>query len=790
MALSLVPIASWAQDAAPATPAPAAAPADAGAAPATPPPATAAPADSGAATPAAPAAGDTGTTPATPAPAGDATATQAPAAGDATATPAAPAVAPDLKTLVDNFWHYGKIARYDLATAAGNQILASSPAPADVLTAFEQSSSDRKDNLDEWLLRWQNVAAMKDVTTKIVAIINQGYAARASDPDAIKTNIERLSNGERAYLNGLDRLRASGELAVPFMVDYLRDSSKAQFQPAIRRALIELGHLSLSPLLAATEMKDADTLATICGVLGDLGYRDAVPYLAKIVASADTTEPVKTAASDAISRIKAAGGNDVDYANATPGDLFYSLAERFYYDQSAVKPDPKQPASYIWYWADDKGLTKIDVPNPIFDDLMAMRSAEYALSLGTSSEAQALWLVANYKREVDLPEGQKDGTRADNQPSAHFYGVDSGAHYLNIALQRALHDHNPALALRVIKSLQEIAGEPGALPDGTGPLVDAMNYPDRLVRFEAAFALAGAMPVQPFKGQEHVVPLLADAMAQTGKLSVLLLLPKQDDVNSMSESLKGAGYAVAGGIDADSAVAASTNVPAIDVVLTSEDVSAAEVDKLFLLLNGSPRLAGAARLVMVKNQASPYEQRAVNDQLLSVTEAKDVENLKPAIHDALSKAGSLPSDPAVADEYATRAGQFLEKIAISNSPVLDIASAKTVLLTALSDTRPDIVKLAGNVLALLKDKDAQTGLLAAATDEKAADDVKISLFKSLATNAKYFGDQLDSSTLQPLEDAVDKATNNDVRSAAAEAHGALNLPADQAKTLILEQFKH
>ena len=86
--------------------------------------------------------------------------------------------------------------------------------------------------------------------------------------------------------------------------------------------------------------------------------------------------------------------------------------------QCECQSDPRRLVSYMWYWTEDKGLTKIDVPNPIFSDLMAMRSAEYALTLGTSQEAQALWLVANYKREVDLPEGQKDATRADNQPSA------------------------------------------------------------------------------------------------------------------------------------------------------------------------------------------------------------------------------------------------------------------------------------------------------------------------------------------------------------------------------------
>jgi hypothetical protein len=267
-------------------------------------------------------------------------------------------------------------------------------------------------------------------------------------------------------------------------------------------------------------------------------------------------------------------------------------------------------------------------------------------------------------------------------------------------------------------------------------------------------------------------------------------MPKQDDLNSMTELLKGAGFAVAGGIDANSTIAAATGMPAVDVVLTNDDVSGAEIDKLFSELSGSPRLAGAAKLVIVKSAASGFEQAKVNDPLLSTTQATTADGLKPAIADAVKKAGALPSDPTIALDYATRAGQFLEKLAISNSPVLEVSAAKTSLLAGLVDSRTDIVKLAGNVLALLNDKDAQLGLLLAADQDKSPDDVKISLYKSLATNARLFGDQLDASQLPPLETVIDQATNNDVRSAAAEAHGALNLPADQAQKLILEQAKH
>ena len=108
----------------------------------------------------------------------------------------------------------------------------------------------------------------------------------------------------------------------------------------------------------------------------------------------------------------------------------------------------------------------------------------------------------------------------------------------------------------------------------------------------------------------------------------------------------------------------------------------------------------------------------------------------------------------------------------------------------MEDSRPEIVKLAGEGLALLNNDDAQKGILLKATTDGTADDVKISLFKSLATSAKFFGNKLDAGQVESLDHVVGEAKTPEVQSAAAEARGALNLPSDIAKKLILDQAAH
>ena len=231
--------------------------------------------------------------------------------------------------------------------------------------------------------------------------------------------------------------------------------------------------------------------------------------------------------------------------------------------------------------------------------------------------------------------------------------------------------------------------------------------------------------------------------------------------------------------------------PAIDAILISEEMGPTAIDKLAALAGQTPRLERAVKVVVTRTKASPYAVQSVNDAMMSTTQAKltDVPALKTAIDDARKRGGLLPLDESTAGKYATRAADLLAKIAISHSPVFDVSVAQTLLLAALDDTRADIVKSDATVLGLMSGAEIQPALLAKASDEKTNEELKIAAYKSLATNARNFGNHLDAQQVDTLQKAVATATNLDVRTAAGEARGALNLPADQAKSLIIQQSK-
>src|SRR5207237_7597423 len=127
------------------------------------------------------------------------------------------------------------------------------------------------------------------------------------------------------------------------------------------------------------------------------------------------------------------------------------------------------------------------------------------------------------------------------------------------------------------------------------------------------------------------------------------------------------------------------SMPAVDVIIVSEELGAPQVDRLLAMAAQNNKLAGAAKVVVTRTGASQYAVRAINEPLLSVTQATDVAGLKAAADKARAKS-SVPIDPQAASAYALRAGELLQKLAMGRS-VLDLSAAERSTLPALHAAR-------------------------------------------------------------------------------------------------------
>ena len=565
----------------------------------------------------------------------------------------------------NDFLHFTGIG-HDLAKGYAQAVLDSNPDPVELLALSEANPQGYT-----LLLRVIDThpdAKLVELSKKILDIIEQGRFMRRADPKIIVAEVKRLSTTARGWRTAVKRLRNAGEYAIPYMLDAIADHDRKEEWPNIIRALPLIERDAIRPLVAALQTDNVSVKTEIIKALGEISYPQSTPYLKYIIEN-DASLEVRDIGKQSIRQINPAA------LKIPAAQLFYKLAENYYYHAQSLAPAEDAAFANIWFWDSTvRRLVREKVDKSYFNELMSMRACEWALKADSEfGDAIGLWLAAYFKAEsanVAMPNyfGQ-------SHAKAFVYATTAGPKYLHQALARATKDRNAYVALGAVEALAITAGEKSLLYrlGPTQPLVQALSFNDRAVRYSAAIAIAEAGPKQNFPESKLVVQNLAEALGQNSKQ-----------------------------------VAENPNV--------------------------------------------------WNKQL--------------------------------ADSYAVRAAGAMLKLAQTRNRVVDLSAAQSALISATKDDRPDIQILAGQVLAYLAGSDAQRSIAAMALAETNAMAARIEAFKSLAVSAEINANLLDNKMVDAIYALVSSLeTDPDLRSTAASAYGALNLPSRKVKDLILDQTK-
>ena len=572
-------------------------------------------------------------------------------------------------TVEDNwndYLHYTKIGRLDVAAGYAQAVLDGNPDPVQLLTLSEKNQQGYAILLK--VVDSAPDAKLAELSKKILAIIEQGRFIRRTDPKIIVEEVKRLTGTERGRMTAVKRLQNAGEYSIMYMLEALADESRKDEAANIIWALPQVGRDSLRPLAAALQAKNVPIKTEIIRAMGKIGYPQSLAYLKYVVEKDDSNE-LRGLAEQSIKQI------DESALKVSAAELFYNLGEEYYYHGQSLKPAEDANFANIWFWDDEKQqLNHEKVNKDCFYELMAMRQCEWALKADAGfGQAIGLWLASYFKAEsagVPMPTYFGQG-----HAGALVYATTAGPEYLHQALARAIKDDNAYVALGAVEALAITAGEKSLLYrlGIAQPLLQALSFKDRAVRYSAAIAIAAAGPKDDFAESKLVTENLAQAIAKT---------------------------------------------------------------------------AG---------------------------DANDNKNLW---------------NDSIADSYALRAAQAMLKLAQTRNTVINLSGAQDALINATKDTRAEIRILAGEILAYLTSPDAQRAIAAMALAEGNPKDIRISAFNSLAVSAKFNANLLDNDMINAIYTLLgSKDADPQLRSAAAAAYGAFNLPSQKVKDLILDQSK-
>lgn len=764
-------------DATPATP-PVAEPAPGGETATAPAPSGVAPAVPGGEAPATPATG--GEAPVAPAgEAAPAAAASQPATSEADSH--LPAAKPVNTNLADNwkeFVHYVQIGREDAARSYAEAV-AKSEAPDRDIFALAESTP----NSDGILLAAEKLSKELAATVTVIrARITRGFDAERRDPATISAQIERLEGTVRGYGLAVARLKLIGEFALPQLIQKLRDpASSPRLKQNVEMVLPQMGKAVVPGLSAALATSDPELQRVLCRVLGELGYPNAAPYLKQLMDRPDVAPAVKELAQRSL--VACAGGVAVRKPAA---ELFYDLAQKYYDRAESLLPDLRYETANVWYWSDQLGLTFKAVPRAIYCDVYAMRNARLALQHDASFyKAVSLWIAANLDKEANLPAGATDPTRAEGQPAAEYYALAGSARFLQDVLAMAIKESNSPVAIGAIQALSKTAGATNLVQPvegGVQPLVSALTYPDRHVRFLAAVTLAEALPQRGFTGDQQVLWVLNEALRQTGKQTVLVSAADEGQRNLLKDAVRAAGYEMIDQPDAAQAMAQMQSMGAVDVaILTASPSAVATIN----LMRRDPLLANMP--VVVAQDTPELRGLAEKDKRVVVIPAQPTaEQVAGAIKQALSAGVGKPLAEEETGNWAVSAAKAIRNLGYTRNPVFDISRCLPALRTALGDSRTPVRVAAANALAVISKAEAQQAIAGLANDPSVDATIRIQAYNALSESLRWFGNQLNDAQAQSVVEVVKGSGAQELRVAAAQALGAMNLASDKISSLFLD----
>ena len=398
----------------------------------------------------------------------------------------------------------------------------------------------------------------------------------------------------------------------------------------------------------------------------------------------------------------------------------------------------------------------------------------------------SLWLAANLKKEADLPAGASDPVIGADQPSARYYALASSAEFLQHVLARAIGDQNSAVAIGAIEALARTCGAKSLVKPVAGsaqPLVGALSYPDRHVRFLAAASLAKALPQARFTGYQLVMPALNEALRQTGRKAAVIISENLETLNELKDVVRAAGYDVIDSADPVEALTAARQSSGVDVIVMTAGSNPPDV---IAMLRGDENFLTLPAVVLADSQR--LRTLAANDgRIVLLASADDSAAVAQAIGKALTLGTGEPMTLDQASGWAVRAAGCIRLLGMTGNEVYDISRTRKSLIAALGDERSQVKVAAAAALAVMPAGQAQQALIAPAGDDQLAEDVRIKVFAALSESLRRFGNQLAEDQAQSvLRIVADTDQTAALRDAAAQSLGAMNLPSDQIKLLILD----
>jgi ABC-type molybdate transport system substrate-binding protein len=561
---------------------------------------------------------------------------------------------------------------------------------------------------------------------------------------------------------------------LPQLLKVLVDAKDPAAELAVTKSLVAMKRLAVAPIGLALNSLDPVSQRKAVGILAEIGWPTALPFIVDLASRPSTTVEVKAACDAAFNQL---GGTTRDVTAQ-----YTALARKYFDRESSLVPYADDAVNNLWSHDDASGFGSLaaeQVATAVYCESMAMVLARRALAADAGNvSALAIFVASDLRRENTLGSDFKAG-----RYSPQFFATASGPTICSEVLGMAIDARDSALIRDAIAVLSQTAGGNALVSSGGRmPILEALSFSDRRVRVDAALALAASAPTQSFAGDFRVVPTLASAVGDTSAVRTAVLGGSNDDRRATTERLSKAGFAaIASGASFADLENGVVRAEGVDLVVVSG--GSADLAKHVASVRASGLTAATPVVVMCAalEEAAVRKSFSGDRSVMVWSESAPADSFASAANAALASmsGGAMSDDEATA--YAAAAASALRSIAASNSKTFSIADAEPALLRALSTKSGGLRLMIADVLSVSKSATAQRALVDAALASSGEEQVALCDFAAQAS--RMTGAKADGRQMAALRELIG-SSEGAVADAAGRLYGSLDGGSTEAVKLI------
>lgn len=520
------------------------------------------------------------------------------------------------------------------------------------------------------MLRLARTKELAPAGSQFVDAVMKAAAATSQNPDRIARLIAQLSDASPEIRNAARAdLLVTGQPGVSALLEAMAGETDLQRRATLAAVAMQMDPLVRGPLLAMLDTRDPSLRDLVAHMLEALEVPQALPLL-----PTTSTSPERVLV-EALRR----------YCQGTP--------------PFAVDADNQVE---LWRWDD---ATK------------KLASARFP-----ADEARTIWMARLARDLARLRPDNRDYQRyalvleLEAAAFASARPVDlstSDTWLINDALADALRDDLPRTAVVLIDEFgrrRDAAVLHSAAPK-PAPLVDALNSPNRRVRFAALRAIMAIDPTSPYPGSSRVPDALAWFAASSGDRSAVVAMPTVARATDLAGKLAAHKLAAEGFNNGRAAVKAALELSDLELVLVDMNILKPEVRQVVYELRIHPTTGDVPIALLAADGRLAAAQQIADEhtRVIAVPRPHTPEALAQIVARLRTLAGR---DTVAAEERATQAAEATAWIAgllAADRPFYVLGRSQPVL--ELAAYKPESNKSAVAALVELGTPESQKALL-------------------------------------------------------------------------------